>query len=202
MILYVDKGKVKLSVGADEVISSQKINDGDWHNVCGKMLKCCFRNCVSRNPKFEFMLWVQIKSSMKQHSFHLAVDGIQTPDGHSLKGFTHDLQSPVYVGHGTFQMLHKTQVQTCNFPISASSLNAVFCPVKVASHFFSQERMPQKSIIGCIQDIRVSKVLLVDPAVSRGVMPCFKGVKEKGAYFAGNGTHLILGLTLHVFTCV
>ncbi|XP_016317754.1 laminin subunit alpha-3 [Sinocyclocheilus anshuiensis] len=136
VILYLDKGKVKLSVGADELISSQKINDGDWHNI---------------------------KSSMKQHNFHLVVDGVQTPDGHSLKGFTHDLQSPVYVGHGKFQMLHKTQ-----------------------------EKVPQKSIIGCIQDIRVSKVLLVDPAVSRGVTPCFKGVTEKGAYFAGNGAHLVL----------
>uniref|UniRef100_A0A9J8AVS3 Laminin, alpha 3 n=2 Tax=Cyprinus carpio TaxID=7962 RepID=A0A9J8AVS3_CYPCA len=136
VILYLDKGKVKLFVGADETISSQKINDGDWHNI---------------------------KSSIKQHNFHLVVDGVQTLDGHSLNGFTHDLQSPVYVGHGTFQMLHKTQ-----------------------------EKVPQKSIIGCIQDIRVSEVLLVDPAVSRGVTPCFKGVTEKGAYFAGNGAHLVL----------
>ncbi|XP_058615588.1 laminin subunit alpha-3 isoform X2 [Onychostoma macrolepis] len=136
VILYLDNGKVKLSVGADEVISSQKINDGFWHNI---------------------------KFSKKQHNFHLVVDGVQTPDGHSLKGFTHDLQSPVYVGHGKLQMLHKTQ-----------------------------EEVPQKSIIGCIQDIRISKVLLVDPAISLGVTSCFKGVTEKGAYFAGNGAHLIL----------
>ncbi|XP_059425366.1 laminin subunit alpha-3-like [Carassius carassius] len=117
VILYLDKGKVKLFVGADETISSQKINDGDWHNI---------------------------KFSWNQYNYYLVVDGVPTPAGHSLKGFTHDLQSPVYVGLGTFQMLHKTQ-----------------------------EKVPQKSIIGCIKDIRVSKVLLVDPAVSRGVMPCF-----------------------------
>ncbi|XP_052447159.1 laminin subunit alpha-3 [Carassius gibelio] len=136
VILYLDKGKVKLFVGADETISSQKINDGYWHNI---------------------------KFSWKQYNFHLVVDGVHTPAGHSVKGFTHDLPSPVYVGLGTFQKLHKTQ-----------------------------EKVPQKSIIGCIKDIRVSKVLLVDPAVSRGVTPCFKGVTEKGAYFAGNGTHLVL----------
>ncbi|XP_043079405.1 laminin subunit alpha-3 isoform X2 [Puntigrus tetrazona] len=136
VILYLDNGKVKLSVGADEVISSQKINDGYWHNI---------------------------KSGMKRHNFHLVVDGAETPNGHPLKGFMRDLQSPVYVGQGTFQMLRKTR-----------------------------EKVPQKSIIGCVRDIRVFKVLLVDPAASRGVTPCFKGVTEKGAYFAGNGAHLIL----------
>ncbi|KAL0160423.1 hypothetical protein M9458_044148, partial [Cirrhinus mrigala] len=32
VILYLYNGKVKLSVGGGEVISSQRINDGDWHN--------------------------------------------------------------------------------------------------------------------------------------------------------------------------
>ncbi|KAL1251410.1 hypothetical protein QQF64_019206 [Cirrhinus molitorella] len=136
VILYLNNGKVKLSLGGDEVISSQKINDGDWHNI---------------------------KSTMKQHKFHLVVDGVRTTDGHPLKGFTQDLQSPVYVGHGKLQMLRKTQ-----------------------------EKVPQKSITGCIHDLRLSKALLADPAISRGVTPCFKGVKEQGAYFAGNGAHLIL----------
>lgn len=33
-------------------------------------------------------------------------------------------------------------------------------------------------------------------------MPCFKGVTEKGVYFAGNGAHLVLGLALHIDTYV
>lgn len=41
VILYLDDGKVKLSVGTDKVISSQKISDGDWHNVCSKKPKWC-----------------------------------------------------------------------------------------------------------------------------------------------------------------
>ncbi|KAK9967620.1 hypothetical protein ABG768_002006 [Culter alburnus] len=136
VILYLSDGKVKLSVGAGEMISSQKINDGDWHNI---------------------------KFSMKKHNILLAVDGIRTPDGQQLKGFTHELQSPVYVGHGQLQMLHKTDGE-----------------------------VPQKSIIGCIRDLRVSKVLFAHPAVNHGIVPCFKGVTEKGAYFAGNGAHLVL----------
>ncbi|KAK7126755.1 hypothetical protein R3I94_018067 [Phoxinus phoxinus] len=133
VILYLDDGKVKLSVGEDKVISSQEISDGDWHNI-----------------KFRV-----------KYEFRLAVDGVQTPDGQQLKGFTHDLRSPVYVGH--LQTLHTTYGE-----------------------------VPQKSIVGCIRDLRVSKVLLVDPAVNHGVTPCFKGVTEKGAYFAGNGAHLVL----------
>ncbi|CAM4657101.1 unnamed protein product [Leuciscus chuanchicus] len=136
VILYLHDGKVKLYVGADKVISSQEISDGDWHSI---------------------------KFRVKKHNFRLAVDGVKTPDGQQLKGFTHDLQSPVYVGHGHLQTLHKTYGE-----------------------------VPQKSIVGCIRDLRVSKVLFADPAVNHGVMPCFKGVTEKGAYFAGNGAHLVL----------
>ncbi|KAG1945758.1 laminin subunit alpha-3 [Pimephales promelas] len=131
VILYLHDGKVKLFVGADKVISSLEISDGDWHNI---------------------------KFRMKKHKFALAVDGVQTQQ---LKGFTHDLQSPVYVGH--LQTLHKTYGE-----------------------------VPHKSIVGCIRDLSVSKVLLVDPAVNHGVMPCFDGVTEKGAYFAGNGAHFVL----------
>ncbi|XP_067271911.1 laminin subunit alpha-3 [Pseudorasbora parva] len=136
VILYLYDGKVKLSVGADEVISSQKINDGDWH---------------------------KIKFRMEKHKFHLAVDGVRTLDGQQLQGSTHELRSPVYVGHGQLQTFDKTYGE-----------------------------VPQKSIIGCIRDLMVSQVLFGLPAVNHGVMPCFEGVTEKGAYFAGNGAHLVL----------
>lgn len=140
---------------------------------------------------------------MKKHNIHLAVDGIRTHDGQQLKkGFTHDLQSPVYVGHGQFQRLHKTYVRMCNFLISASSLTTSLVFLYKVITFFSQGEVPQKSIIGCIRDLRVSKVLFAHPAVNHGIMPCFKGVTEKGAYFAGNGAYLVLGLSHHVDTCV
>lgn len=64
VILYLHKGKVKLSVGADEVISSQKINDGDWHNVCGKMLKCCVSITVF--PKSQVLIYV-VRTDQVQH---------------------------------------------------------------------------------------------------------------------------------------
>jgi len=102
VILYLHDGKVKLFVGADKVISSLEISDGDWHNVCSRMPKWCF--FIIAKSLFH-VVCVQIKFRMKKHKFALAVDGVQTQQ---LKGFTHDLQSPVYVGH--LQTLHKTYV--------------------------------------------------------------------------------------------
>lgn len=137
VILYLTNGKVQLSVGGDKTISSHKINNGDWHNI---------------------------KFGLKRKSFYLSVDGIPTPDGQLVRGFTHDLQSPVYVGRGQLQIPHKTHGKA----------------------------PPQKSVIGCIRDFRFFKVLLSEPAVNHGAAPCFKGVTAKGAYFAGDGAYVVL----------
>nr|XP_021329128.1 laminin subunit alpha-3-like [Danio rerio] len=134
VILYLDEGKVKLSVGEDEIVSSRRINDGQWHSI---------------------------KFTVKKRTSHLAVDDLRTLNGQPLKGFTQDLQSPVYMGQ--LQTRHQTY-----------------------------KNVPQKSIIGCIRELRVSKLLLINPAVNQGATPCFKGRTEKGAYFAGNGAHLVL----------
>ncbi|XP_057181158.1 laminin subunit alpha-3 isoform X1 [Triplophysa rosa] len=108
--------------------------------------------------------WHNIKFGLKRKSFYLAVDGIPTPDGRLLKGSIHDLQSPVYVGQGKIKTLHKTHGK---------------------AH-------PQKSVIGCIRDFRFSKVLLSEPTVNHGAAPCVKGVTAKGAFFAGDGAHVVL----------
>lgn len=90
---------------------------------------------------------------------------------------------------------HMYECVTSLFQHSSSTASLVFLS-KGITLFFSQGEVPQKSIVGCIRDLRVSKVLFADPAVNHGVMPCFKGVTEKGVYFAGNGAHLVLGLAL------
>ncbi|MCI4383457.1 hypothetical protein PGIGA_G00026660 [Pangasianodon gigas] len=53
-------------------------------------------------------------------------------------------------------------------------------------------RFPQKSVIGCIRNVRFNNVLIGEPAVNHGGAPCFDGVVEEGAYFAGGGSHIIL----------
>lgn len=138
VILYLDDGKVQLYVGADKVISSQEISDGDWHNVCSKMPKW-YIFITAKSLVLVHVVCVQIKFRVKKHNFRLAVDGVQTPDGQQLKGFTHDLQSPVYVGHGHLQTLHKTYVRMCNFLISACSSTAslVFLSKGITLFFFT-----------------------------------------------------------------
>ncbi|XP_065101483.1 laminin subunit alpha-3 isoform X2 [Paramisgurnus dabryanus] len=143
VFLYLTNGNVKLSVGGEEIVSSHKINDGDWHNI---------------------------KFGLKRNSFYLAVDGITAPDKELLKGSTHDLQSPVYVGHRQQQIIYKTHGKA----------------------------LSQKSMIGCIRDFRFSKVLLSEPSVNYGAAPCFKGMTAKGAYFAGDGAHVVLEKYLHL----
>lgn len=60
-------------------------------------------------------------------------------------------------------------------------------------HFFQSLHFPQESVIGCIRNIKFNDVLIGEPAVNHGGTPCFDGVVEKGTYFAGDGSHIILG---------
>lgn len=53
--------------------------------------------------------------------------------------------------------------------------------------------------MGCIRDFRFSKVLLSEPTVNHGATPCVKGMTAKGAYFAGDGAHVVLGLALRLY---
>lgn len=110
VILYLDEGKVKLSVGEDEIVSSQRINDGDWHSVCSKLTQTYIPVTAKSQVLvhvFE-ILCVQIKFTVKKRLSHLAVDSVRAPNGQPLKGFTHDLESPVYVGQ--LRTLHQTYV--------------------------------------------------------------------------------------------
>ncbi|XP_026792120.3 laminin subunit alpha-3 [Pangasianodon hypophthalmus] len=110
--------------------------------------------------------WHNIRFSVEQHVTHLVVDGFRVPDGQLQKdeGISMELQPPVYFGAGKIQPITDTQ----------------------------GIRFPQKSVIGCIRNVRFNNVLIGEPAVNHGGAPCFDGVVEEGAYFAGGGSHIIL----------
>ncbi|TRY94415.1 hypothetical protein DNTS_027949 [Danionella cerebrum] len=83
VILYLDKGKVKLSTGGNKLVSSQKINDGDWHSI---------------------------KFAVRKR-FHLSVDGIRELSGEPLTAFAQDLEPFVHVGNRTTETLRKAHTK-------------------------------------------------------------------------------------------
>ncbi|KAM9461695.1 laminin subunit alpha-3 [Clarias gariepinus] len=121
---------------------------------------------ISYQKKINNGAWHNIRFSFEQHIAHLVVDGVHVPDGKLQKdeGISLDLQPPVYFGAGRIQLT--TGAQSLHFP--------------------------QESVIGCIRNIKFNDVLIGEPAVNHGGTPCFDGVVEKGTYFAGDGSHIIL----------
>uniref|UniRef100_W5LF91 Laminin, alpha 3 n=1 Tax=Astyanax mexicanus TaxID=7994 RepID=W5LF91_ASTMX len=83
VVLFMEGGRVKLSVGEGGLIHYQKkINNGDWHNI---------------------------RFSMEQNTFHLVVDGFRVTDGRLQKdeGISLGLQAPAYIGTGLAQSVSR-----------------------------------------------------------------------------------------------
>lgn len=51
--------------------------------------------------------------------------------------------------------------------------------------------------VGCIRDLKVSEVLL-SPAYSVGVVPCYQEPLQPGVYFSSHGGHIAIGKLLPV----
>lgn len=83
------------------------------------------------------------------------------------------------------------------YSVYVNSTYYVTCQEKVVLVFlFQRKHFPQKSIIGCIRNVRFNNVPIGAPAVNHGGAPCFDGLVEKGVYFAGADSHMILGMDL------
>ncbi|XP_060735469.1 laminin subunit alpha-3 [Tachysurus vachellii] len=110
--------------------------------------------------------WHNIKLIVEQYATHLVVDGFRVPDGQLQKDevISVELHPLVYFGAGKIKLLTGTQ----------------------------GKRFPQKSVIGCIRNIRLNDVHIGAPAINHGGAPCFDGIAEEGAYFAGGGSYMIL----------
>ncbi|XP_046712935.1 laminin subunit alpha-3 [Silurus meridionalis] len=121
---------------------------------------------ISYQKKINDGTWHNIRFSVEQDVTHLVVDGFRVPDGQLQKdeGISMELQPPVYFGAGNIKSTTNTQ----------------------GKHF------PQKSVIGCIRNIRFNDVRIGEPAVNHGGGPCFNGGFEEGVYFAGGGSYIVL----------
>lgn len=50
-----------------------------------------------------------------------------------------------------------------------------------------------QGVVGCVRNFRMNGSAMAAPAVNRGVGQCFEGQMESGAYFSGQGAHVIIG---------
>lgn len=48
-------------------------------------------------------------------------------------------------------------------------------------------------VVGCVRNFRMNGSVMLTPAVNHGVGQCFEGQMESGAYFSGQGAHVIIG---------
>lgn len=130
----------------------------------------------------------------------MVVDGFRVPDGQLQKdeGISMELQPPVYFGAGKIQFTQACY-NTCTYSKGEQyneilSITCICVSRNVVLVFLFQGKFfPQKSVIGCIRYIRFNGVYIREPDVNHGGAPCFDGVVEEGAYFAGGGSHMILG---------
>uniref|UniRef100_A0A8C2YYV5 Si:ch211-241e1.3 n=1 Tax=Cyclopterus lumpus TaxID=8103 RepID=A0A8C2YYV5_CYCLU len=56
----------------------------------------------------------------------------------------------------------------------------------------SLKALPKQSVSGCIRNFKMNGAPMSNPTTNHGAGPCFEGQTQRGAYFSGNGAHVIL----------
>uniref|UniRef100_A0A8C4F0L3 Laminin subunit alpha 3 n=1 Tax=Dicentrarchus labrax TaxID=13489 RepID=A0A8C4F0L3_DICLA len=56
----------------------------------------------------------------------------------------------------------------------------------------SSKALPKQSVSGCIRNFKMNGAPMSNPSTNRGAGPCFEGQAQRGAYFSGNGAHVII----------
>ncbi|XP_062260014.1 laminin subunit alpha-3-like [Platichthys flesus] len=117
--------------------------------------------------------WHSIVFSLEKKKFRLVVNGIRAQDGQLTNTELTSMQQFVYHLYlgSVPESLHK-QLQL--------------------------KFLPKQSVSGCIRGFRMNGVLMSKPASNLGAGPCFKGPTQRGAYFSGNGAHVLINDSIAV----
>uniref|UniRef100_A0A8D3CTJ2 Laminin subunit alpha 3 n=1 Tax=Scophthalmus maximus TaxID=52904 RepID=A0A8D3CTJ2_SCOMX len=105
--------------------------------------------------------------SVRGFKFRLVVDGIRAQDGQLTTTELTSMQqfmSPLYLG-SVPESLHRQ---------------------------LKSKALPRQSVSGCIRNFKMNGALMSNPATNTGAGPCFEGPTQRGAYFSGNGAHVII----------
>ncbi|XP_062285798.1 laminin subunit alpha-3-like isoform X1 [Scomber scombrus] len=122
---------------------------------------------IFNREKYNDGKWHSVIFSLEKKKFRLVVDGIRAQDGQMTNAEFLSMQQfllPVYLGSAP-ESLHKT---------------------------LKSKALPKQSVSGCIRNFKMNGAPMSNPTTNRGAGPCFEGQTQRGAYFSGNGAHVII----------
>uniref|UniRef100_A0A8C9ZF23 Laminin subunit alpha 3 n=1 Tax=Sander lucioperca TaxID=283035 RepID=A0A8C9ZF23_SANLU len=120
---------------------------------------------IFNREKYNDGKWHSVIFSLEKKKFRLVVDGIRAQDGQLTNAELTSMQkfvSPVYLGSAP-ESLHK-----------------------------ELKALPKQSVSGCIRNFKMNGAPISTPTTNHAAGPCFEGQTQRGAYFSGNGAHVII----------
>uniref|UniRef100_A0A3Q4H9B5 Si:ch211-241e1.3 n=1 Tax=Neolamprologus brichardi TaxID=32507 RepID=A0A3Q4H9B5_NEOBR len=121
---------------------------------------------IFNREKYNDGKWHTVMFSLEKKKFRLVVDGIRAQDGQltnaELSSMKQQFLSPVYLG-STPHSLHK-----------------------------ELKGLPKHSVSGCVRNFKMNGAQMSNPTANHGSGPCFEGQTQRGAYFSGNGAHVVV----------
>ncbi|XP_029308567.1 LOW QUALITY PROTEIN: laminin subunit alpha-3-like [Cottoperca gobio] len=122
---------------------------------------------IFNREKYNDGKWHSVIFSLEKKKFRLVVDGIRAQDGQLTNAeltSIHQFVSPVYLGSAP-ESVHKE---------------------------LKLKALPKQSVSGCIRNFKMNGAPMSNPTTNHGAGPCFEGQTQRGAYFSGNGAHVII----------
>ncbi|XP_037538133.1 laminin subunit alpha-3 [Nematolebias whitei] len=122
---------------------------------------------IFNREKYNDGKWHSVVFSLEKKKFRLVVDGIKAQDGQLTSAELKSMQqfiSPVYLGSAPASFHKELKLKD----------------------------LPKQSVSGCVRKFKMNGAQMSNPAANHGAGPCFEGQTQRGAYFAGNGAHVII----------
>ncbi|XP_077376606.1 laminin subunit alpha-3-like isoform X1 [Festucalex cinctus] len=124
-------------------------------------------NEIFNREKYNDGKWHSVMFSLEKKKFRLVVDGIRAQDGllsaADVASMKH-FMSPVFLGSAP-DYLHKE---------------------------LKSKNLPKQTMSGCVRHFNMNGAHMLNPSTNHGAGPCFEGHTQRGAYFAGNGAHVVI----------
>ncbi|XP_037132642.1 laminin subunit alpha-3-like isoform X1 [Syngnathus acus] len=124
-------------------------------------------NEIFNREKYNDGKWHSVMFSLEKKKFRLVVDGIRAQDGQLSAADVASMKhftSPVFLGTAP-DYLHKE---------------------------LKSKNLPKQSVSGCVRQFKMNGAAMLNPSANHGAGPCFEGPAQRGAYFSGDGAHVVI----------